>query len=138
MWKLCCVASAKSVGKMFFTCREGSVWLCEPGAALQPELPLYEPTDTTTLEHVVLIGSRARPGPVKAPVHNDRSLYCSNENHMPDQTQTSWSQLLFSVMFCPMGALFPSVQTMALYSFKFFMWTSSSQTGCIVKPDYIG
>lgn len=115
-------------GKMFLTCREGSVWLCEPGAALQPELPLYEPTDTTTLEHVVLIGSRARPRPVKAPVHNDRSLYCSNENHMPDQTQASWSQSLFSVMSCLMGSLFPSLKTMALYSFKFFRQTVEPRT----------
>lgn len=68
---------------MFLTCKEGSVWLCEPGAAFQPELHLYEPTDTITLEHVVLIGSRARPRPVKAPAHSDRSLYYSNENHMP-------------------------------------------------------
>ena len=86
MWKLYYVASAKRVWgekKMFLTCKEDSVWLCEPGAALQPELHLYKPTDTITLEHVVLIVSRARPRPVKALVHSDHSLCCSNENHMP-------------------------------------------------------
>lgn len=94
--------------------------LWEPGAALQPELCLYEPTDTIILEHVVLIGSRAKQRPVKAPVHNHHSLYCSNENHMPVQTQMPRSQSLFSGTSCPVGALFPSLQTMALYSFNFF------------------
>lgn len=44
---------------MLLTCRELSVWLWEPGAALELELHVYEPTDTITLEHVVLIASRA-------------------------------------------------------------------------------
>lgn len=38
---------------------------------------------------------------------------------MPDQTQMPLSQSLFSVMSCPVGALFPSLQTMTLYSFSF-------------------
>lgn len=71
---LCCI-SQESEEKMFSTCKELSVWLGEP------ELHFYEPTDTIALEHVVLIGSRARPRPVQAPVH-DRSLCSSNENHM--------------------------------------------------------
>lgn len=56
---------------MFLACNEVSV-RCEPGAALQPQHRLYEPADTVVQEHVVLIGSRARPRPVKAPAHNDR------------------------------------------------------------------
>lgn len=58
---LCCISQeSEERKKMFLTCKELSVWLCEPGAALQPELHFYEPTDTIALEHVVLIASRAK------------------------------------------------------------------------------
>lgn len=41
------------------------------GPALRPQHRLYEPADAVVQEHVLLIGSRARPRPVKAPAHND-------------------------------------------------------------------
>lgn len=116
----CTTLHQPRVEKMFLICRKCSVCLCEPNAALQPKLHLYKPTDTIALEHVVLISSRARLGPVKALVHNDHSLCRSNENHMLVYTQIPWSQSLFSVMSCPLGTPFPSLQTMALYSFNFF------------------
>lgn len=63
-WKLCCI-SRESLrrGKCSSHARRGP--------ALRPQHRLYEPADAVVQEHVVLIGSRARPRPVKAPAHND-------------------------------------------------------------------
>lgn len=73
---------------MFLACNEGSV-RCEPGAALQPQPRLYEPTDTVVQEHVVLIGSRARPRPVKAPAHNDRQSAAATRTTWQIKTQNA-------------------------------------------------
>lgn len=61
-----CVASAARVcggGKCSSHARRGP--------ALGPQQRLYEPAEAVVQEHVVLIGSRARPRPVKAPALNN-------------------------------------------------------------------